>query len=1307
MIIDRHVLIRRLVAFAKSGHGLVTGVPGVGKSYSLASLHDALEDDGTNHAIIAVERLGSVTDAEIKSVLGIDTDLVAYFGSKFVSGGGVVVFDGFDAVRNDAGRERLLSLIRRAVEESQGRWTVIVSVRQFDAERSQGLRDLFRDPSTSRPYKGIGIEDARVLRIPKLTDEEVESGIAQVEGLAEVLVGAAPELRELLRIPFNLWLIERILGTGGEREHLGAIASEVQLLGFYWKRRVLSGDRSDQARTVLARVVREMIASRSMTVRRDEVFEFGAGPAWNELLGAEVLVESGSARQRIAFSHNILFDYAVSVLALDDEPAAITSFIAEDASRPFFLRPSLTYYYTRLWFEARAQFWASSWATHASPVAHVGLVGRLMPSAVIVHELRTVGDLQPVFSRIDKGDLGAADFGLRILQALGAIGSARTELWAAAFAEFAIRPRREYAWNLAKAAFELFAAAEPGPPAQLQAALGETGRRLLRWALDTGAGKSDRYADSIGALWALPLVAKTFTSNAIESEALLRRVLGLVTVPGFNIQYLTRLCDTVADLAPSAPDLLGEVYRVVFGHKERSEEETHFGSPILPLRSTRRQDFGMCEYALDKDFAFFLDASPVGAARAGLDAFNEYVFASHIRPYLREGKSEGDLSHTFEFRGMKCDFIQDFSTIWLDSGYPDYAVNVVAKLTAHLEAVAAAGNIKLVEDLLDVFAVHARTQAAWVMLFRSGRAQARELAPRLVEIAESRDVIVEAYHEVATFVAETFDYWTVDQQDHFEVVVEALLAPSGEVQASAKEPIDRLVMAIPSALSRSEAIQSRRQLLIERDAVPENRPPYALETSWREFTNEDWLKDQGVDTEAPGNRLLIDAAERLQGLTNQWQNRRPDGPAADALAEAMQDALHLTQNLLAGTPDSLLRVLSTRLSACAGVVARANDGVAEGSLRLARRVLLDAAAGSTESGVDDGGGTFDSPAWSPSPLTEAAQGLPWLVTRGDDTDVTAAIERLSKSSEPAVRYLIARELYRLRWSAEAAFWQIAGRLAESEGSSGVLAGLMHTLGSIKRSDAERIAKLLQTLASRDIAINESRSQYSEAYARLLSWLAFNVEERWGIKTAEGIADNPLQSPEITKRFAFEAMSIVTPEYLEHERIGPMSHRAVAWTRRLLAGVAKALPSVEGDSSGDGVRTLYGIVDDVASRLYFGTRRGQQDEHRAPTELASYLSVVRPVIDDIIRFGTQKGAVLVAHTAHHLMELLHACLPLDPAGILHLAAEVAIASKSAGYNLDQMAVTEVVGIANSLLTDYREVIAGGMAWRTSSGSWIPC
>ena len=70
-------------------------------------------------------------------------------------------------------------------------------------------------------------------------------------------------------------------------------------------------------------------------------------------------MEAASSAQRVRFRHNILFDYAVSVLVLDDQPDSLLRFLAEDRSRQLFLRPSLVYFFARLWHEERDAFWTT------------------------------------------------------------------------------------------------------------------------------------------------------------------------------------------------------------------------------------------------------------------------------------------------------------------------------------------------------------------------------------------------------------------------------------------------------------------------------------------------------------------------------------------------------------------------------------------------------------------------------------------------------------------------------------------------------------------------------------------------------------------------------------------------------------------------------------------------------------------------------------------------------------------------------------------------------------------------------------
>ncbi len=56
-----------------------------------------------------------------------------------------------------------------------------------------------------------------------------------------------------------------------------------------------------------------------------------------------------------------------------------------------------------------------------------------------------------------------------------------------------------------------------------------------------------------------------------------------------------------------------------------------------------------------------------------------------------------------------------------------------------------------------------------------------------------------------------------------------------------------------------------------------------------------------------------------------------------------------------------------------------------------------------------------------------------------------------------------------------------------------------------------------------------------------------------------------------------------------------------------------------------------------------------------------------------------------------MELLNGVLRYDPALVLRIAAEVVIFSKRFSYNIDSMAMEEIVKLVESILADYRDKV----------------
>ena len=71
-------------------------------------------------------------------------------------------------------------------------------------------------------------------------------------------------------------------------------------------------------RSVLTNIARAMVRGRRLSLRHDEHYRREDDDVWRDLLSVEILTEAGTAGQRVAFAHNILFDFAVSFLLIED-----------------------------------------------------------------------------------------------------------------------------------------------------------------------------------------------------------------------------------------------------------------------------------------------------------------------------------------------------------------------------------------------------------------------------------------------------------------------------------------------------------------------------------------------------------------------------------------------------------------------------------------------------------------------------------------------------------------------------------------------------------------------------------------------------------------------------------------------------------------------------------------------------------------------------------------------------------------------------------------------------------------------------
>lgn len=1290
MIIDRSRLLEGLLGFSSRGNGVIVGPPGVGKTYLLRQLRERLRHDGLPHLLLPIDQLGEGTDEELQAALSFTGDFIEKLrveASGF-SGKGLLLFDAFDAARSEVSRRRFLGWITRSVRELSDRWTVLVSVRTYDAKKSQDLLSLFGSPV-------VGDEDnrdpeipCRHFAVPVLAAEEVETVVGAQPILGSLYQVSSQDLRELLRIPFNLWLLEKIAIGAPNLADFSAVRSEVQLLGLFWGIRVRRADPDDRE-SILTSLVRRLVSEQSLSTRKEGLYQPVLRIAWEGLLSDEVLHEVGSANQRVAFTHNILFDYAVSLLIIEDEPEKLIDFLGEDASRPLFLRPSLVYYFTRLWHSSRNTFWNGFWYLLPSKDPVVRLVTRLLPAATVVTESRSIDDVRPLIERLTSDSPEARGAILLVLRALQALGLPREELWLDIIKQIADHIYREFAWEVAQLAATAFEAQSSSDRAKLASACGSIARSVLAWVWHERNQGNDKGVDSLGAIRAVPLVAKTFGTNPLASRQLLEPVLSLTSEAGFPIEYLSSLCSDLDKIWPHDPEFAELTYVAVFRSKETSQEPTRFGGYVLPLRSSRRQDFELCRYQLIEHFAAFLATAPSVATKAALISLNEFILDEHVVGYLKAGIRLADLPKPFNFRGSTAQYIQDASHIWAEGTYRDSPLQIGDQVLKLIGNRASSNRIIEVDSILDLFRDHARVAYWWRRLLQTGAQVPLIFAGPLFElcIAPAIQTGGDTLQPLGAFLEAAASEFGPEHLRQIEnsLVALAETGPQDSNQDWLVSVGERLIARLPRHLLVTEQAKRLREQMASAGALPSNEPLVSFTERSEPYSEDEWLREKGADLSRPENDKLRRLLPPLAQFVSSWQNQKP---TTSAVEKVLPDSRALYQALRdhPAADQAVLETAWSTLAAGAQTMARSSADLDRGAFEFVRDVLLDSAQREDpELRLDH---AYESAIWSPAARNEAAQGLPWIGSKEPNPMVVAAIERLAHDPVPTVRFLLAGSLHLIARTEPEAFWRLVDDITNNDRNRVVQQEICRTLTYALGIDEERTLKVVETLLNRAMSSAEN-PDVPDLLIDMVIALGIVRGRASALAIAQHFIDRPLRYTAALHRATVFALNYITPVRVAAPESGAVVSRAIDWCSKAIAAVKRGYAELRltpeeswPAETQAKFRDLYSVMDFIIVRLYF-------DLDKSPPNLRkNFYLAISPLLDQILALATDRDQPFVfAPTAHHFMQLLHAALAYDVPGVLRRAAQVAEASRPAGYTLDGLAVSEVVSLVEEVLADH--------------------
>lgn len=872
-----------LAAGAGDGNVLIVGDAGAGKSavaQGFAAAHAA------EQPVIALR----ASDVAGVNRVPLDAPLVAVLRG-WTGPPALLVIDGVDALRGAEDRQFLSDVVGGL---RGSRWQVVASVRTFDAQNNHALQGAFAGAplSADGSARESRLPGVRHLLVGNFTDDEIDAAVTTPLALASLLERSGPELRGLLRNPFNLRLAAVLVETMtmGQQDELLAVRSRVGLLEAYWDRRVRAEDQTARE-ALLTRLCGHMSAERSLRAMEAEPLVTALdGAAVRAMLSENVLtVEPGAVptgRRVLAFSHNILFDYATTLYVLLDpvELSRLIRVIDADPALPLVARPSFDLLADVLWeHRAAGAFWPLCLELSASPhvLASLAFAARVLR---LVRDRDDLVELAPVSGAAStaSGLSASQQFvrrlvgGLRAPAVLPDVAVAAVPLSALA---------RQFAENATASYVDGALAADMLLGMQFRLPLNPDGpgaddRCLALVALLDACRTDPQRMERLAGAAARQLPSAVKVSAAARD--CVRRLLDDDTaMREWGGTVLTWLAEAVEGLTSADPDLARRTARAVLTFEETRDEQVIFGGgPLLSLNESRRQQAEHGAYVLGEAFAaicaadlrtaaeVFCDLAEHGAGQ--FEVGNWPVVAHGASGYLWYGR---DLSMTARDAGEKA----------------------AAALGAALIASAAGDAVSAVAVLAD----RLHNAAAWAALMASPTKPAA-LGRALLDALDSGALLGHPEtHSAAAGLLAALAGEGVDDPAAAARLEAAVLRAHSLIEANGGDPRrkDALLGCLrPGAITSPELVGRLSELGAE--GPPEVRPRLRVEASVTPWSMVDALADEGVvlppsvDSAARALSDEMDAVRNGRDEQPEEQRRLPEAFVAADAAFAECPTLH-------------------------------------------------------------------------------------------------------------------------------------------------------------------------------------------------------------------------------------------------------------------------------------------------------------------------------------------------------------------------------------------------------------------------------
>lgn len=1275
--IPRPLLSGALWELSQDQSVLLYGSPGTGKSWLIAQFLDQCERESRKVVPLIAEDYQVATATELYIALGFSQPLPLLMASFGI--GSVLVIDGLDALRAEASQKVFRELIAEVLREAPGT-SVVVSIRTYDLQESREFRSLLR-PSLSSDARGL-----TKLAVEDLSDQELSIAGESNPILKALLFGASHSLRDLLRNPFNLNIAMGLVREGVSTGEISELTSQVQLLGRYWHHRVESGPLGPPRQLVLRNAVSAMVALKSLSLPQSDVLVAGGEDALRNLFSQEVLRKS--VTNRVAFDHNILFDYAVARLLLDE--AEFFAFIKDDPSRTLFFRPSLTMFFHHLWANDRKLFWKVSRQCAADD--DLPERAKVISSSVVCDAAQSSSDLTELL--LDRP--AAADFMflarvLRAALALAVFQSRRRAIWL----EFMDRLTRDMQVEVVNEVLSILATIRASALAADRTFLNKTSRSVVEWSISAGNGLPDDRASElsnvvVGRL--LESITDTYGEAPLQTSSLIRTILDRLGSKRAGPNEAFRISQSMPSIIEHDTDLAKDIYIQMYSYVELSKEQTTMGGgPATTFfLSKRKQDYETALYSLMTKFRLFLDRAPLKALEASLVAVEREVEREHIK----QDESGYNVTRIFVGQRGSIRYRTDFSEVW-DASLSNErtSLTLVGSSFEHLSIV----DEHLRGQMVSLVFKMSSVGITWKRLIETASRYPQALYELVKPLLFASRFISAPEVTVACgeLFKQSYEREIVSAGDSEAIERAVLLIPKSHFirrYERATTIQKRLISCIPTDRI-TNAILKQKKIRWESLGLKENRPFHRMSFgAYTPHPDEVWHRE-GIDPHSGANAPVLEIKDRLAKFESSFLNTSATAEECDHIGTDLSTLRALIKQ---GAADAqVLENARGTLIAAAKIVAKTEWLDPDSSLvQEARSIAIEGSSDPSPEFDPKYHTSFDSLGWgAPVARIEAGQALGFLIWNYfSDEEIIDAFLRLGDDKVPAVRYQIAHLMPSLyKQEKRDAFWAALNGMLQKENTHGVMLALLESVGRVCGSEPEKALDAVEVVLERDLPKTE-RTEASRALIEipLVLYVVRDIE-RAHVVLKRFESDFARYSRELLDG-VFLCSHYLTPR---EDYSGSVRERARSFLAELIDATKFRIAKLRHATSPqtEGTEALE-VLDALATRIVFAFGLEQHGmtgtDVLALHERRQLYAELQPLLHRLVETDQSTlTSPMLPRTAYYLLQLMNAALQFDPVGVLAMAAAICRAGSVFHFEIDTSARDEAVKLVETALADHRD------------------